>query len=911
MTPKRLGRYEILDRIGIGGMGEVYRARDSELGRIVAVKVLRDLGAAKDDQRARFRREARSAAALNHPNVATIYDFGEEPGDDEAGAVLFLAMELVDGESLTRGLGADPDPAEVAKVAIRIARGLQAAHTAGLVHRDLKSSNILITRGEVGELSGVKILDFGLAKAFAETDALAGLSTDMSLTQEGKVVGTPHYMAPELFKGVAADPRSDLYSFGVVLYRLLARRFPFPGDSLMEVLENLAAEEPPPLAEIRPDVSPELARIVHKLLDKARDRRYAEAREVEADLVALVGTPGQFTPLESPTQVVPTDHEGISTDRATAATRSPRVAQAAAAAAAVVVVALALWGWLRPGAGPSSSPQRLAVLAFANLTGDPGLQYLSPGLSSALIGQLAGLPELEVLSASFARAYQDSDSALRDLANEDRLDRVVEGQLLGTREELQVLVSLTNARDGSVIWSSTFDGAAEELLVLQARIAGELGGRLALSDSSLARLTQPPTVSEAALRGTMEAFRYLEDTSSPIGLTTAAHLFERAVEADGEFALAQYGLSEALVQLSQRQGEPALLDRAEKAARTALRLEPESHLPRLALARVYRVRGDAAAALQELEDALVLQPNSPDLFKEFVVSYEQGGDPEAAESNLTRLAELLDPATVYRHLGRHYESEGELDRAESYFRRALGSEPGDWRNWNGLGVFLLQGRMDLEEASTSLERAMRLAPAEDIPRDNLASVLLYRSDFAGAVELMEDREGPVADAVVASNLGTAYFYLDDLSRAEGAYLRAIALESENYIFHANLGDLYVRRGDAELAEASFADSLATLDAQLGTFPDRHDLRAARAMMLAKVGDCEGAAALADELVAGARVVEELIRLGKSNAVCGRIEATLEVVRRLEEYGFDTSFLRQEDEYRSLLGEPRFLELTEP
>ncbi|MDX1382094.1 MAG: protein kinase [Thermoanaerobaculia bacterium] len=916
-APTRLGRYQILDRIGAGGMGEVYRARDSELGRIVAVKVLRQLSEANPEHRARFRREARAAAALNHPNIATVFDFGEETGGEGEASVLFLAMEYVEGESLERALGREPDLEDVVRVGIRIARGLQAAHAAGLVHRDLKSSNILITRNDRGQIDGVKILDFGLAKAYTASEAFAEFGqSDMSLTQEGRVVGTPHYMAPELFKGVAADPRSDLFSFGVVLYRLLARRLPFPGDSLIEVLESLAGSGPPPLEELRRDLPPELVRVVHKLLERSRERRYAEAREVEADLMMIAGTPGQFTPYESPTQVVPSDPDGFpgpapEPDSA-AGSRRRKLGRAAAAVAVVGMAALGVWLY-RAGSAPESSipRQRLAILSFANLTGDPGLQYLSPGLSSFLINRLADLPELEVLSSSFTRSYENSDSGLRDLAAQDRLDRVVEGQLQGNAGELQVLVNLTDARDGSVVWSSTFEGDAGELLLLQSQIAAALGDRLALSEGSRDRLARPPTVSEEALHATMEGLRYLEDTSSPIAATTAAHLFERAVAADDGFALAHYGLSAALLLMAESEAEADLIDRAEAAARTALRLDPDSHLPRLALAKVHGQRGDYGAALRELEDALLLQPNAPELYEEIVFAHERGGDDGAAEANLARLSELIDPSTVYRQLGLQHELAGDVATAESYFRRAIGSDPSDWRNWNTLGSFLMRGRVDLTEARDALERATRMAPGEDLPRDNLAAVHLYGSDWQAAVDLLEARQGPIIMASTASNLGTAYFYLGDLAKAESAYLRAVALETDNYVYHANLGDLYVRRGDAAAAATSYEAALRILEDQLVSFPDRRDLLSSRAMMLAKLGRCAEAAGPLEALHDRGRGVEDLIRLSKANALCARVEPTLELVGRLREIGFQTELLREDDEFRPVAADPRFQELTTP
>ena len=456
-TGDRLGHYEIRSKLGAGGMGEVYLADDSRLGRPVALKILTGDLATDPSRRARFDVEARAASALNHPHIAHIYDVGEQDG------TCFIAMEYVEGEDLSRrlasgALGQD----EILQIASQVADALEAARGKGIIHRDIKPANIALTpRGEV------KILDFGLAKMTAPMGPDADTETrTQSQTVAGTVLGTVRYMSPEQVRGEPADTRSDLFSLGVVLYEMVAGRPPFAGSSSFGTQEAIVNRQPEPLQEFNDTVPPELERIILKCLQKDPDHRYQTPRDLLVDLRNL-----QRSDTGSVT-VVPSRR------------RSRSFLPALVVPAVIVILAVAAW-YLIPRT--EAKVDALAVLPFENETGDPDLDYLCNGVTESLINTMARFQELKVISRRSAFAMQGKDLDPLTVGRELDVDVVLFGRLLQKDGVLTVSTELVDARDSHQLWGTRISRPAGEIQSIEDEITGQIAQKLGLES----RVTAP------------------------------------------------------------------------------------------------------------------------------------------------------------------------------------------------------------------------------------------------------------------------------------------------------------------------------------------------------------------------------------------------------------------------------------
>ncbi len=683
----RLGPYEILAPLGAGGMGEVYKARDTRLERDVALKVLPTHLAEDRAALARFEREAKAVASLSHPDILAIHDFGKH------GNTTYAVMELLEGETLRDRLGRGRLPLrQVIEYGVHIARGLAAAHEKGLIHRDLKPENLFLTRD--GRL---KILDFGLARARAEAAGadVAGAPT-VSGTEPGTVLGTVGYMSPEQVRGQPVDHLSDLFALGCVLYEMATGQRAFHRGSPSDTLAAILRDEPPEPAP-GSGMPPPLERIVRHCLEKNQEARSHSAHDVAFALEALA---------PEATAVAP-----------------PRPASLmrrwlpAALAVAVLVGSFALWRQLRSGARPGARPpapvRSLAVLPLANLSGDPEQQYFADGMTEALITDLAQLSGLKVISRTSIMQYKDSRKPLPQIARELGVEAVVEGSVQRHGDRVRISAQLIQAPSDTHLWARSYEAELRDILALQSKIARAIAGeiRLRLAPEEVRRLVSARRVNpeghEAYLKGIHHFSRITLE-----GFEKARTHFERAIALDPDYAPphAQLGMLFATMAVFGGMSPGDAAPRATSATARALELDDnlaEAHLARAIVLR--DLEWDFAGSEREFRRTLELNPNhalARDMYG--ILLLIVGRYPEAEEQ--MRRALDLDPLNLdaSNNLGFSLLAQRDYDRAIQAYRQTIELDPSFLMAHRELGLVLAHAGRPAE-AVAEVEKAAALS----------------------------------------------------------------------------------------------------------------------------------------------------------------------------------------------------------
>jgi serine/threonine protein kinase/Flp pilus assembly protein TadD len=535
MIGKTISHYKILEKLGEGGMGVVYKAHDTELDRDVALKFLPGYLTSDSKEKERFYLEARAASALNHPNVTTIYEIKEFENQ------LYLAMELVEGRTLKQMVEGEPLPVvKVLDIAIQVCEGLAAAHEKKIVHRDIKSANIMLTpKGQV------KIMDFGLAKVQGAT----------KLTQSGSTLGTAAYMSPEQAQGEEVDQRSDIFSFGVVLYELLTSRLPFRGEHPAALAYSVINEEPQPIARFNEKVTHEITHIVSKALAKNREERYQHADEMLADLKR------ERRALEH----AKTTYVKPSVDQRSASAGEPHLPSITPMpkkhllmilmAAAVVVVTVVLIFLFNPFNLPigvkkaaTNEDKSVAVLPFTNMSGNKEDDFFSDGITEDIITQLAKIGDLKVISRTSVMQYKNTNKNLRDIARDLNVATILEGSVRRADNQVRIVAQLIDATNDEHIWAQTYDKEMTQIFAIQSDVAQQIAAalRAKLSPAEKGRIEKKQTENAEAYQLYLKG-RFYWNKRLPEDLNTALDYFRQAIEKDPLYALAYAGSASAYV----------------------------------------------------------------------------------------------------------------------------------------------------------------------------------------------------------------------------------------------------------------------------------------------------------------------------------------------------------------------------
>ncbi len=673
MIGKTVLHYKILEKLGEGGMGVVYRAEDLKLTRTVALKFLPHGLDAHEPERARFLQEARAAAILNHPNICTIHDIAEHEGQQ------FIVMEFVDGMTLRDRIAGGKLPRETAvPYAIQIGEALHEAHTHGIVHRDIKAENIMVTKNQV------KVMDFGLAK----------LKGSLKLTKTSSTIGTLAYMAPEQIQGGEADARSDIFSFGVVLFQMLTGRLPFRGEHDAAMMYSILNEEPEPLQKYLPDAPSELLHTVNRALEKVPEERYQTVQDMVIDLRRTrkesTGSVHRPPPPESPGFRVP-------------GKRVKRIAYVIGAALLLVVAAL----WLIPSKSAGGGMKSLAVLPFTNLQKDPDMDFLGIALADQITGGLSYLKDFNVRASSLVRRYQGQTVDPIAAGRELQVEYVLTGNYLMQGNLIRLSIELIDSRTGALVWRQpSVEADFKDAFKLQDMIAGKVieGLRVQFSEAERERMQKDVP------RDPLAYEYYLRALSYPLtveGATLAMEMLKKSVELDSTFspAFTELGYRCRMLGTYQQVGRTYMQD-AEHYLSRALSLNGTS-LPTLGnLAEAYNELGKTEEAYSLARKGLEINPNDPDCHFALGYVYRYVGLLDKAEREQSRALQLSPGNPRFRGLGVTYFYEGKYDSALKAFDLDPGT-PFTW-SWKVL-VYRRLGRHDLETAFNDSVRSTREA----------------------------------------------------------------------------------------------------------------------------------------------------------------------------------------------------------
>ncbi len=721
LAGQSISHYKIVSLLGKGGMGEVYQARDAQLDRMVALKILPARVAADKERMQRFVREAKAASALNHAHVATIYEIGEAAG------VSFIAMEYIEGQSLAAKINGQPLAVkEIVEIGSQIADALDEAHSKGITHRDIKPANVMLN-----ERGQVKVLDFGLAKITRPQSIDSQVST-LAQTEPGVLMGTVPYMSPEQALGRDVDQRSDLFSVGAVLYEMATGRLPFAGASTSETLDRILHAQPEAMARFNYDVPAELERIVRKCLEKERERRYQSARELLIDLKNLQR--------DSDAKVAPTVARQTS---GAVSLLSQRHKLVGLSALLLVIVALVSAYFYLPAKNPEVAIDSIAVLPFANQNRAEETEYIADGLTESIINNLTQLPALRVIARNSAFRFKGKEDDPLSAGKSLGVRAVVVGRVLQRGESLTVSVELVDVRENKQLWGQQYNRKLADVFAVQEEIAREISEKLRLKLTGAARqqLAKRPTENLKAFQYYMQGRSYAHRRTRE-DLLSALRYYERALEEDHNYALAYVGLGDAYANLGTR-GYLAPHEgrrKTEEAARKALALDANLAEAHALYGHVYGVFApyDFSLSDRELRRAIELSPSLA-LAHHYLGGslVRQGRLNESIEENLK--ARELDPLSSInaRFMALPYYLKRDYVRTLELLRQANELGPAFSTVWE-VGAYLQTG--DFDKTLAELEQAKRARKNDPLLIYGTGMVYAAQGKRAEALQIIKELE---------------------------------------------------------------------------------------------------------------------------------------------------------------------------
>ena len=851
----RLGTFEVLGPLGAGGMGEVYRARDTRLGRDVAIKVLPESFARDPARAARFEREARLLAAINHPAIGAIY------GAEEFDSLRCIIMELVPGETLAEKMSRGPIPLEeTCDLARQIAEALEAAHERGVIHRDLKPSNIKITpEGKV------KVLDLGLAKATETPSSDAGMSetptVSLEQTREGTILGTVEFMSPEQARGKQVDKRTDIWAFGCILYEMLSRRRAFTGETVADVLSAIVSQEPD-WSRLPAATPSRLRELLARCLQKDVNKRLRDIGDARTEIDMIREGSGHATPV------------GAAQDERWRAAAAVPVIVAAAA------VAGALWFGLRshPAAAPGlPENKQLAVLPFRNLTGDENGVLMGVGLVETVSARLSGLPGLQVVTPTTVVAAADQSSEVLRVARRVGANLVVLGTFQRQGDKVRITYRVVSVGDSVQIAAGQVDGSASDLFTLQDTLADVVAKGLRLPGG--ARRSSVPSGLDAGQQARyLQAVGLIQRYDRRDSVERALEILRGLAAERPNSAPVQAGLGRASLAMFDFTKERTWADRAIASADAARSLDP-------ALPEVDVTVGDTLLVA--------------------------GRAKEAAEAFRRALAANADDFQALLGLGRANNTLRDDAAAQAAYRRAIELQPSSVAAYNHFGAFLAaRGRWS--EAAEMFRKATSLAPDSYRAWSNLGVVSAMRCDFPAALEAYRKALAlHPDDAVVASNLGVTQLWMGRSAEAVASLELAARLAPNEHVVRANLGDAYRAVGGNEVKAAdAYLRSIALAREQLRLNPRDATAHSYIATDLAKTGHAaEAAEEMKQALELDSKDASILVDAGVVAALAGRKAEAIDWLRKAVQAGYCRVVIARQPEFESLHRETAFAEIT--
>jgi eukaryotic-like serine/threonine-protein kinase len=800
MLGRSVSNYEIVEKLGEGGMGVVYRARDTTLGRFVALKFLPPRILSSPEQISRFRREARAISALNHPHIATIH------GMEEDGGFIFLILEYLPGGSLRQKLAARKSYGDRLSIddaidwTIQIAEGLAHAHKHGIVHRDVKASNVLFT----GE-GQIKLADFGLAQIAATGAESAEAS---GLTESGHAVGTPSSMSPEQARGLKVDERTDIFSLGVVLFEMVAAEMPFHGPDKPALLHEISYTPAPALSRFRTGVPDALQAIVSKMLEKNADSRYQTIQDVLTELRSLRDLRASAGSRQ---------RELVETATMTGAS-TPHGrwwGMAITAIAAVILIAAAIpdvreraWDWIHPQ--PIPAEKRIAVLPFY-VGSDPKNQILADGLMEVVTSSLTGLEEfyLPLVPVPASDVRKEGVTSASDAEKLLHANLAITGSVQTIGDRVQVTINLVDTHTVAQLRTETIK-AGPDLAAVQDGVLDKVARmlELVLQPKAEQAIKAGQTVVPGAYRFYVEGLGDLKGYDRPENIDNAIAAFKHALAVDANYALAHAGLAEAYWRRYDLVKDRQSIDAALDSCKRALELSDQVARVHITMGMIQVGKGLYELAENEFNTALKLEPRNADAYRELALAYENMGKPE---------------------------------KAESTYKTAIGLRKDDWSGLKQLGVFYnRQGRYP--EAEQLLLQVIQLTPNSAHAHSNLGGVYLRDGRIDDALREFQRSVSIEPTAIGCSNLGALYYFEGRYADAAAQYLKAIGLNQTDSAFWGNLADAYrwTPGLDAKAPE-TYRHAIELTEKEISINPNDAQLHARLATYWVALGEREKAA----------------------------------------------------------------------